>query len=156
MCRHYRCWPIVSAAAVAFLMPSVAGCNGVESLPREAVSGSVSIDGKPVKIGVITFLPDSPAVPTQGGGTITEGKYAIPQAEGLVPGKYRIVITSPEDKPEVFPDKDFNNNAPGMKPVRRKQIVPSQYNSKSVLTAEVRAGSPNAFEFNLTGTPIGK
>jgi hypothetical protein len=144
--------PIRSAVAVAFLISCASGCGGSDNLPREAVSGSVSVDGTPVKMGVITFLPDSPDVPTQGGGTITEGKYSIPQSQGLVPGKYRIVITSPEDKPEVVRDKGFNNDMPGMAPIPAKQLIPPQYNDKSILTAEVRPGAANVFEFNLTGS----
>jgi hypothetical protein len=151
-----RLAPIVSALAVAVVMPGMGGCGGPDDLPREAVSGSVSVDGNPVKVAVITFLPDSADVPTQGGGTVTDGKYSIPRAQGLVPGKYRIVITSPEDKPKVVVDEGHNNNAPGMKPIPAKQVIPPQYNDKTLLTAEVRAGVSNVFVFNLTSMPASK
>jgi len=122
------------------------GCGGGDSLPREAVSGSVSVEGKPLAAGLITFLPDSPDVPTQGGAAIIDGKYEIPKAQGLVPGKYKIVISAPEDEePAVDP-----NLPPGFPPPPRKEVIPSQYNAKSLLTAEVTAGRQNVFEYNLT------
>ena len=144
------------AASFALLGLNLAGCGGGDNLPREAVSGSVAVEGKPLKSGLITFLPDSPDVTTQGGGVLVEGKYSIPRDQGLVPGKYKVVVSSAEDKPEVIPDKAFNNNAPGAPPILAKEVIPAQYNNKSLLTAEVKAGGKNVFEFNLTSAPVGK
>src|SRR5262249_18741083 len=112
----YACAP-----ALAMML----GCGREDNLPREAVSGAVSIEGKPLKSGLITFLP-AEDVPTQGGAPVVEGKYTIAQNQGLVPGKYRVVISSPEDKPEVL---DKTNNAPGLPPVPRKEVIPAQYNN---------------------------
>jgi len=131
------------------------GGGGGDSLPREAVSGGVSIDGKPLAKGLITFLPADAETATQGGGPILDGKYTIPRDQGLVPGKYKVVVSSPENKPEKFPDQGFNNNAPGMLPIPPKEVVPSQYNTDSLLTAEVKAGAKNMFDFNLTSVSMG-
>ena len=138
---------MASILSLAFLLPSLVGCGESDKLPREAVSGSVSVEGKPLKSGLITFLPNESNTPTQGGAVVLEGKYTIPKNQGLVPGKYRIIITSPEDKPEVIVDKA--NNAPGMPPLPAKEVIPKQYNSESLLSAEVTAGGKNVFEFNL-------
>jgi hypothetical protein len=141
--------------AFGFLVLNLAGCGESDKLPREPVSGAVAVEGKPLKSGMITFIPNEANTPTQGGAVVIEGKYTIPKNQGLVPGKYRIVITSPEDKPEVIFDK--TNNAPGLPPIRGKEVIPKQYNSESLLTAEVRAGGNNVFEFNLVfGPPAGK
>jgi hypothetical protein len=137
---------------LVFVLPQLAGCGASDNLPREAVSGAVAVEGKPLKSGLITFLPNEPNTPTQGGTLVLEGKYSIPKTQGLVPGKYRVVITSPEDKPEVIVDK--TNNMPGMPPVPAKEVIPKQYNSESLLTAEVTAGGKNVFEFNLVSTPV--
>ncbi|MCA1685447.1 MAG: hypothetical protein LC745_05575 [Planctomycetia bacterium] len=150
--------PSASAVAVSFavLGLNLAGCGGGDNLPREAVSGTVAVEGKPLKTGLITFLPDSPDVTTQGGGNVIEGKYTIPRDQGLVPGKYKVVVSSPEDKPAEITDKAFNNNAPGMPPTLPKEVIPAQYNDKTLLTAEVTAGGKNVFEFNLITAPAGK
>lgn len=141
---------ITSAASAALLWLAAAGCGGSDSLPRQEVAGEVTIDGTPLKTGLITFLPASPDVPTQGGSAIVEGKYSLSRAQGLVPGQYKVVISSPEDKPEEFTDKSTNNNAPGMPPIPAKEVIPAQYNNKSLLTAEVVAGRKNIFAFDLT------
>jgi hypothetical protein len=144
---------MASTFVAAFLLFNLTGCGGSDKLPREAVSGTVSVEGKPLKTGLITFLPDDSNTPTQGGGVVLEGKYTIPRNQGLVPGKYRIVITSPEDKPAPL---DMTNNAPGMPPPPVKEVIPRQYNSESLLTADVKAGAKNEFEFNLVSVPVGK
>jgi hypothetical protein len=138
----------------AFLLTSLAGCGESDKLPREPISGSVTVEGKPLKSGLITFIPNESNTPTQGGALILEGKYSVPKNQGLVPGKYRIIITSPDDKPAEIVDKA--NNAPGMPPLPAKEVIPKQYNSESLLSAEVTAGGKNVFEFNLVSTPIGK
>lgn len=136
------------------MFTSLVGCGSADSLPRESVSGSIAVEGKPLSTGLITFLPSDPDVPTQGGGAIINGKYSIPRDQGLVPGKYKVVVSSTNNKPETVVDK--TNNMPGMPPILAKEAIPSQYNQKSLLTAEVTAGGKNVFEFNLTNAPVGK
>ncbi|MFO0953921.1 MAG: hypothetical protein U0835_22745 [Isosphaeraceae bacterium] len=129
---------------------AVAGCSEGDGLPRQAVSGAVTLNNKPLATGVITFLPNAQDVATQGGGVIMDGKYSIPRESGLVPGSYKVVISSGSDTPEKKTD---TNDMPGMPPVVAKDAVPSQYNTASVLTAEVKDGGKNVFEFNLTALP---
>lgn len=146
---------IVFATLASFtLCTSLVGCNSADGLPRESVSGTVSVEGKPLAKGLITFLPSDPDVPTQGGGNITDGKYSIPKDQGLVPGKYKVVISAPDDKPETVVDK--TNDMPGMPPTLPKEVIPSRYNKESLLVAEVTAGGKNSFEYNLTNEPAGK
>jgi len=149
--RHSaRLVSIPAAAVVALGLIGFAGCGGgSDNLPREAVSGSVAVNGKPIKTGIITFLP-SGDTPTQGGSAITEGKYAIPREQGLVPGTYKVVVSSGEGTEEKKTD---TNAMPGMPPVPAKEAIPSDYNAKSLLTAEVKAGGKNVFEFNITSVP---
>lgn len=153
--NHAQPRSIVLAAFTTLLASThLVGCGGADDLPREPVSGTVAVEGKPLSKGLITFLPSDSEVPTQGGGPIEEGKYAIPRDQGLVPGSYKIVISSTGDKPETVVDK--TNDMPGMPPKLAKEAIPSQYNQNSILTAEVKAGGKNVYEFNLTNTPVGK
>lgn len=133
--------------AAGMLAASLAGCSGGDGLPREPVSGSVDFDGKPLDKGSITFLPAEAELPTQGGADVMAGKYAIPRDQGLVPGKYRVVITSAGGDSEK--SKDTTNGMPGMSAPLPKELLPAQYNTKSTLTAEVKAGDANLFEFDL-------
>jgi hypothetical protein len=140
--------------SLALALPNLVGCGESDKLPREAIKGSVTIEGTPLKSGLITFVPNESNTPTQGGAVVLEGKYTIPKNQGLVPGKYRIIITSPEDKPEIIFDK--TNNAPGLPPIPAKEVIPRQYNSESLLTADITAGGKNEFDFNLVSTPVSK
>jgi hypothetical protein len=138
----------VAATFAALLVFNATGCGGGDNLPREAVSGSVAIEGKPLKSGVITFVPQGPDVPTQGSTTIVDGAYSIPRAQGLVPGKYKAVISSGEGSQEK--KVDTVTDMPGMPPVPAKEAIPSQYSTESILEANVTAGGKNQFDFNLT------
>ncbi len=65
-----------------FLNGSHSVAGGGDGLDRQPVSGSVSLDGAPLKEGQIQFFPASnsaEAIAT--GGAITAGKYSIPKAE---------------------------------------------------------------------------
>ncbi|WP_406700199.1 hypothetical protein V5E97_15350 [Singulisphaera sp. Ch08] len=155
MLNHARTGSIVFAGfATLTLSTHLVGCGSADNLPRESVSGSVAIEGKPLAKGLITFLPSDSEIPTQGGGVIVDGKYSIPKDQGLVPGKYKIVISSTGDKPETVVDK--TNDMPGMPPVLAKEAIPSQYNKESLLTADVKSGGKNVYEFNLTSASVGK
>jgi hypothetical protein len=136
-------WVLVLEMAAAGLL---AGCGGAEDeLPREAVSGTVKLNGQPLKQGRIQFQGTAP-----GGAGIVDGNYSIPKAEGLVPGKYQVLITSTLAEAEPAPSK---TEMPGDTPPPKKAIrepIPEKYNAKSKLAAEVTKGGPNKFDFELT------
>jgi hypothetical protein len=136
---------------LAIFAPSLflTGCGGGDNLPREEISGSVAVDGKPLDSGLITFQPDGSEA-TQSGASVVQGKYTIPRDQGLVPGKYTVTITAAGNTPEKQVDTLTNNNMPGMPPLPAKEVIPSSYNSQSLLSAQVKAGSKNEFNFNLT------
>jgi len=76
----------VALVAVSLILAGVAGCG------KPTVSGSVSLDGKQVDGGSISFVPEgtdtaAPAVAAE----IKDGKYTVPGGR-LAPGKYKVVI----------------------------------------------------------------
>lgn len=134
-------------AFAALLAASASGCSSdSDGLAREPVWGTVTFDGQPLERGTITFVPEG-ETPTQGGATIAGGKYSIVKDEGLVAGNYRVAISSPQGGAETI--EDTTNDAPGMPPKPRKDLIPARYNSKSTLTAEVKAGASNALNFDM-------
>lgn len=81
------------AMAAVTLMSSAAGCGGLQ---RGDVSGIISMNGKPVVSGTVTFIGADGNTKT---ATITEsGAYKV---QGVVTGTATIVIDSP--KPNVTP-----------------------------------------------------
>lgn len=79
-------WPALGLAL--FL-----GCDGAEDeLPRQAVTGKVTLGGQALEQGQISFVPASAEVGTQVGGAIVAGAYSLERATGPVPGTYLVRI----------------------------------------------------------------
>jgi hypothetical protein len=108
-----------------------------------AVSGVVKWQGKPLDHGAITFLAEDPAIGT-GGAMIKDGQYDIPAKQGLLPGRYKVVITSVDSKNKVL-DPD---SPPGYLPVPKDRIQP-KYNAQTTLMADVKAEGQNTFNFEV-------
>jgi hypothetical protein len=128
----------------------VTGCgdksSSVDLLPRLAVSGSVSLDGKPMPEGRIVFEPtaDIKGPTAIAVADIKDGKYVIDRAQGPVPGKHKVAITS---RPSHTIGVD---DMPGTAPKREAEKIPSRYNTKTTLTKDISADSPNQFDFEVT------
>jgi hypothetical protein len=126
-------------------------------LPREALSGTVTIDGQPLPEGMIGFTPILEKTPADSAGQsredkpvmagsateIRDGKYEIPRDKGLVPGNYRVSISSNFDPAKKDP-------ATG-KPVRAsRDVIPKRYGSESQLTAQVKKAEENILNFEVS------
>ena len=125
--------------AASLALVALVGCSDTsltkDTLPRQAVSGTVTLDGQPLARGKIQFDPvkgeQAPAAFSV--GEIKDGKYAIDRAMGPVPGQYKVSISS---RPSITIDA---GQEPGERPKQEAEKVPAQYNSKSTITKEVTA-----------------
>ncbi len=122
------------------------GCSGTtDDLPREAVTGTVTLDGAPLPSGSISFSPDGGG-PGGGGGTIKDGRFSIARDVGLPPGNYTVAINS--SKPRE--DRTKPAQAGGGKAVDvAKELIPTKYNSKSTLKVEIKKGGGNDLKLAL-------
>lgn len=123
----------VLVAVLLGLFLTVTGCG-----PGEAtVSGTVTLDGKPLEEGHIAFRP-SPALATSQamGGSIKDGKYQVKAR----PGKNLVEITATR----VVPGKKDSFGNP-----LRESIIPKKYNVQSDLTTEISASGANEFNVKL-------
>jgi hypothetical protein len=123
------------------------GCVDETSGPAgEAVSGTVTFKGQPLEVGSIAFRSTASSVSAE--SLIESGSYSISPDQGLVPGKYKVIIAAreaPEPKREP-------GVAPGSEPRPKRgpaHFLPPQYNSASTLTADVVAGKQNVRDFDL-------
>jgi hypothetical protein len=98
--------------------------------------------------------------------SINEGKYAIPRAQGLVPGSYEVSILGSEDqapaaKADEPPGLSTRQQTEAIDSIQRaralgrsappsKQTVPARYNTATTLTVEVKESTQNTFDFDLT------
>lgn len=125
---------------------SLAGCGSAPTdFPREPVTGTVTLDGRPLEKGLITFRPLQGEEPIAS-AVVVEGVFSVDRPDGPAPGPHKVEVwaSAPTGKTARDPDD----------PARRveviKSIVPERYNHRTELTAEVKPGGDNAFEFPLT------
>jgi hypothetical protein len=135
--RHLLGWLCVCAVAAG-----PAGCDG--GAKRYAVSGEVKWRGRPLDQGAITFLPEDPALGASGGAVIKDGRYSIPARGGLLPGRYKVLVTSADPSKAADPDA-----LPGPSGPLPKDRVKPRYNAQTVLTAELTAEGPKTFNFDV-------
>jgi hypothetical protein len=118
------------------------GCS--QSNGKRALSGSVTLNGQPLKSGSIQFesLQGQPKA-FSSGGMISDGRFAIPGASGLPPGKYRAMINA-ASTPFMKP------GPPGSQPLMdTKELVPASYNTDSKLIVEVKPSGDNTFNIQI-------
>jgi hypothetical protein len=141
----------LSSALVVFVALGLAvGCSGSDDdLPREAVYGTVFLDGKALASGSISFMPPGGfmgGIPTGGGATIQNGSFSISSETGLVPGIYNVAIYASEQR--------AGRNRPaqvggGKATELATQLIPAKYNTTTELKAEIKKGGGNDLRFAL-------
>jgi hypothetical protein len=113
-----------------------------------SVSGTVTLDGKPLPDAVVRFIPTgdgtAPARPALG-RTNSNGSYSLEfstSLSGALPGSYRVEISTGR-----LPD----DGRKGVRIPGAPETVPDSYNSKSTLVEEVRP-QHNTINFELKST----
>lgn len=129
--------------APALLLLAVAGCGGDGGPARTPVVGTITLDGKPLPSGTITFAPleGRTAATTE----VKDGAFRIGSSGGPAPGRYQVEIVSVAPTGKRVPHPDLPTET--IEEVRN--LVPPRYNAQSTLTADVRADGENAFTFAL-------
>ncbi len=144
--------------ALSLLVTGGCGNEGGDDLPREPISGTVTYEGKPLANGTIQFQPASQAEGMAAGGMIVNGRFEVPRKEGPVPGKYKVqidsideTVTVPAPESPASPDGDVMPGELKIPPrkMMKKRLIPPRYNSQTGLSAEVKAGGPNVYPFDL-------
>jgi hypothetical protein len=126
---------------------TASGCSGSgDDLPREAVSGTVTLDDQPLAAGTISFTPSDKSGGNSGSGAIKDGKFSIARAEGLVPGSYVVAIYS--SAKEVEQTKPASPGKLDRKALP-KESIPSKYNSASELKADIPKGGTSSLNYPL-------
>ncbi len=116
-----------------------AGCSGSDG--RQEISGTVTLDGEPLESGLINFRPAKGTKANSSGGTITEGRFQLPAAKGLMPGEYIVRVQS-------FKKSGRKVNDPQMGEI--DELLPVRFNEMGALKATISDGSENQLEFALT------
>jgi hypothetical protein len=125
-----------------FVFFLVFGCSGGPKIAL--VSGTVTLDGKPLPNARVNFQPagDDRLYPGVGsyGKTDKNGNYSLNlidgTGKGAIVGKHRVMIRAIAAQNTSLPGKDPEKASPDK--------VPPQYNVNSILTFDVTAGDNTA------------
>jgi hypothetical protein len=123
-----------------------AGCSDQYS-GRYAISGKVTLEGKPLDEGQILFFPIENQDTTTGVG-IANGRYEIPRQNGLKPGKYLVRITSGDLKTPEVTDEEAASPG-GSTNVMATDRIPPEWNISSDKQVEVKESGGNEFNFDI-------
>lgn len=116
------------------------GCGGSDGPVLGRVSGRVTLDGQPLEMATVEFVPEMPEGSSSSGVTDASGRYELMYLEGRrgsLPGKYVVRITTWRQE-----------HVPGGTPHEIAERVPSSYNTDSGLRRDVTTGS-NTLDFEL-------
>jgi len=131
-----------SALAVTLLLFS--GCAPDRSVPRVAISGEVTLDGKPLTGVTIRFVPT-----TQSPGAsamVMEGKFQMDPSQGPAEGEYDVVIEP--NAPDL--EQAIMAMQAGDRDPLRTRVVPQAYQVPGQLVAKVSKTGDTRFHFKLT------
>ncbi len=114
------------------------------------VTGTITLDGKPLSNVAVVFQPES-GRPARG-MTDAQGNYEltyIRQTKGTKVGPNRVEIAPSEDGETEEPASGEEESAVVTKRNKSgKPVIPPRYNTRSELKADVKAGN-NKFDFKL-------
>jgi hypothetical protein len=127
--------------ALALTWGLLAGCGGGDSgeLPTVRVSGTLSVDGKPVSKGTVHFVPANGRPAT---GIVEDGKFTLStykEGDGVVAGQNRISVEVVQE----VPTKDGDTTA--------KSLIPAKFTNPdtSGLQLDVRPGGYSNLQINI-------
>ena len=122
----------------------LAGCRGSGHLETVPVSGTVTLDGKPLAQGTVTFAPEMGRAAT--GAIQPDGSYTLKTykpGDGALLGKHRVAVVAREVLPSNGPE-----------PYRAgRWLIPVFYSdsAQSGLSFEVKPGK-NVYDIELFST----
>ena len=138
------CWLLL----VVIVSSAWLGCgkpSGYAELGLVEVTGTVTLDGKPLPQVKVSFESDDKRVAT--GVTDSAGHYVLmydSETRGATPGPKIVRITTN--------DGEVEGGGAAEGATARKENLPARYNTASELKADVSA-SKKVFDFDLKSTP---
>jgi hypothetical protein len=131
------------------------GCTP-SGVPVAQVRGKVTYKGKAVANASISFIPDARGVAPALGKTNADGEYRVTTFavnDGAPVGTCKVAISLTGPPPPLPPHLANAPAAAETFQMPGKPLLPTKYFSvdTSGLTADVKAGTDNVFDFELTG-----
>ncbi len=151
MLFRFHSRPRVNALLLVAIFVACSGCGDGITDNRKGlapVTGKVTLDGKPLTTGTISFISSDGSEaftgPLDSSGSYTLG--ASPSSPGALPGEYKVIIIASQQATMGDPMK-------GGQPIaaEAKSLVPEKYTKpdSSGLTGSVKSGQSNSINFDL-------
>lgn len=131
------------------------GCGSGDALNRQAISGFVSVNGDPLKHGLIRFEPQGTTTGPGVMAEIFEGQFCFSKDNGPVPGTHRVEVEATQFQGFAIDNEAAYTAAvmqTGRSPLGRNPI-PAAYNTNSTLTVFVQDSDDQTFPFDLRSKP---
>ena len=121
---------------------ALTGCSNDKRVP---VSGQITINGEPLSLATVEFIPvDQTALNTRAGAnTDKDGAFSIPKSRGLEPGEY--VVTVYASISFDTQTKELATTETSLGNMYTKVLTPPEYNDKSTLRFTISAKEKNHF-----------
>lgn len=110
---------------------------------RQAVSGTIELDGQSLDRGAINFRPLTGTHGPSSGGSIDQGRFSFPARAGPLPGTYEVTIIVMKETGRLINDPQ-KGRVPELVQVRFDKPPPH---------VTVSAREKNHFEFELRTAP---
>jgi hypothetical protein len=147
-------------ASVLICLVAIVGCAKQKKEPQldlTPVSGTVTLDGKPLADADVSFaFQDPPPTGYYGsaGRTDAEGKYTLMTGEkkGAVPGSFKVAVSRIETPAGVALKPEEGMDLEQLKAAgQAKQTVPDKYNDPmtTMLSTTVEKGKADGYNFDL-------
>ena len=126
--------------SVCFII--LTGCSVDKRVP---ISGTITLNGEPLSLAAIEFIPEDQTIlnTRTGANTKEDGSFLIPKERGLEPGVYVVTIYS-----AISFDRKTGELATEATPPEQillKVLTPPEYNEKSTLRFTVDAKGQNVY-----------
>ena len=131
------------------------GCGSGDALNRQAISGFVSVNGNPLKHGLIRFEPQGTTTGPGVMAEIFEGEFCFSKDNGPIPGTHRVEVEATQFQGFAIDNEAAYTAAvmqTGRSPLGRNPI-PAAYNANSTLTVFVQDSDDQTFPFDLRSKP---
>ncbi len=125
------------------------GCDKRDRLETVQVTGTVSLDGRPLSIGTVVFTPEKGRSATgavQSDGTYCLGTYTA--SDGAVPGLHHVSVVARENAGAENARRGPIDKRPG------KWLIPEFYAdyTQSGLVFEVKQDGSNVYDIPISST----
>lgn len=130
----------VRTAVFLLAVAALVGCGEKpKTATRVRVTGKVTLDGKPLTTGTVSFEGDTGEPP--GAFTLLDGKY-----DGMAAvGKNKVRLTATQ---KISMKEKMKMDGPGYDQMVEENLLPPRY-ADGTIVKEVTAEGPNTFDFEL-------